>query len=218
MLRGIGTVALGLLLVSMTTAGEGIQGEYLEARNADVWTGACFANGEIGIVGDKAVMAWKVTHGEFNNVSLDGLSVIAVVVGNDTFGINRPVETKALLIVDAAGTPEQQAAMVAMARKLAGDTIQTVVGVRVDDIKMTTAYCEGKGCASVESKIVNVKTRCLHSGDVVCSNEVLYYPPLAKVHNEYAAYSLRNEYKGKELGTTFADNGARSAVIAQFSL
>lgn len=218
MLRGLGTIAAGLLFVTTTLAAEGIQGEYLEARNADVWTGPCFANGEIGIVGDKAVMGWKVTHGEFNNVSLDGLCVLAVVAGNDTFGVGRPVETKALLIVDAAGTPEQQAALAAMAKKLAGDTIQTVVGIRVDNIKMTTAYCDGKGCAAIESKVVNVKTRCLCDHDVVCTNEVLYYPPLASVTNEYAAYSLRNEYQGKELGTTFADNGARSALIAQFSL
>lgn len=218
MLRSICALAVGLAIVSVSTAGDSIHGEYLEARNADVWTGPCFANGEIGIVGDKAVMGWKVTQGAWNNVQLDGLSILAVVAGNDTFGVGRPVSTKAVLIVDNKATPAQQAALISMARKLAGDTIQEVVGIRTDDISMTTAYCDGKGCASIQSSQVKVKTRCLCDHDVVCTNEVLYYPPLATVENEYAAYSEQNEYRGKDLGTTFADNGARSALIAKFSL
>src|SRR5437868_1450050 len=32
-----------------------ISGSYIEARNADVYTGACYANSEINLVGDLAV-------------------------------------------------------------------------------------------------------------------------------------------------------------------
>ena len=34
-----------------------VQGDYVEARNADVFTGPCFSNAEILIVGKQAVLA-----------------------------------------------------------------------------------------------------------------------------------------------------------------
>ncbi|MBI5757839.1 MAG: hypothetical protein HZA46_04910, partial [Planctomycetales bacterium] len=37
-----------------------ITGEYIEARTCDVYTGPCFANGEVGTTGNEAVLAWKV--------------------------------------------------------------------------------------------------------------------------------------------------------------
>ena len=52
----------GCLTILAATPGFGaeISGEYLEARSCDVWTGPCFANGEIGLSGKEAVLAWKV--------------------------------------------------------------------------------------------------------------------------------------------------------------
>ena len=40
-----------------------VRGEYLEARTADVYTGPCFANGEVGQTGRLAVMGWHIRQG-----------------------------------------------------------------------------------------------------------------------------------------------------------
>jgi len=40
-----------------------IVGDYLEARTADVYTGPCFANGEMSLDGEEAMMAWRVRRG-----------------------------------------------------------------------------------------------------------------------------------------------------------
>ncbi|HET9320816.1 MAG TPA: hypothetical protein VFO27_13610, partial [Bryobacteraceae bacterium] len=40
-----------------------IYGNYVEARTADVYTGPCFANSEVGLEGQLAVLGWKVTKG-----------------------------------------------------------------------------------------------------------------------------------------------------------
>ena len=37
-----------------------VAGQYIEARTCDVWTGPCFANGEMNVKGRQAVVAWKV--------------------------------------------------------------------------------------------------------------------------------------------------------------
>ena len=50
-----------------------IYGDYVEARTADVYTGPCFANSEVGLVGELAVFGWKINKGSWHGVSLDGL-------------------------------------------------------------------------------------------------------------------------------------------------
>ena len=61
-------------------------GEYMESRTADVYTGPCIANSEANLTGREAILGWHVDRGEFEGVSLDGLSVVAVVRANNTLG------------------------------------------------------------------------------------------------------------------------------------
>ena len=79
-----------------------ITGDYIETRSADVYTGQCFANGEVGLVGDEAILGWRVQQGEWNGVRLDGLSVVGVVKANATLGdpYGNPYPAKSVLIVD----------------------------------------------------------------------------------------------------------------------
>src|SRR5260370_42373472 len=69
-----------------------VRGEYIEARSADVYTGPCFANAEVGLTGDLAVMGWKIDQGSFQGVNLDGLSVMGVIPARNTLGyVTAPV-------------------------------------------------------------------------------------------------------------------------------
>src|ERR687890_2311488 len=63
-----------------------LRGDYIEARTADVYTGPCFANSEVDLVGNLAVFGWKVEQGQFEGVNLDGLSVVGVVKAANTLG------------------------------------------------------------------------------------------------------------------------------------
>jgi len=45
--------ALAVALVAVAAQAR-ITGDYIETRSADVYTGQCFANGEVGLVGDQA--------------------------------------------------------------------------------------------------------------------------------------------------------------------
>src|SRR5512133_2603311 len=83
------TAAASLLLAgSLSFAGElsrtELRGDYVEARNADVYTGPCFANGETGQVGDLAAFGWSIQKGEWEGVKLDGLTVVGVVRASNT--------------------------------------------------------------------------------------------------------------------------------------
>ena len=68
-----------------------LSGNYMEARTADVYTGPCFANGEVEINGKEAVFGWKINNGSWKGVNLAGLGVVGVVRSQHTLGdIHRP--------------------------------------------------------------------------------------------------------------------------------
>src|SRR5262249_54475714 len=68
-------------------SGKAVQGNYIEARTADVFTGACFANGEAEQVGREAVFGWQIQQGNWHGVDVSGLSVVGVIRTEHTIGL-----------------------------------------------------------------------------------------------------------------------------------
>src|SRR5664279_2759434 len=117
----------------------GLSGNYMEARTADVYTGPCFANGEVEINGKEAVFGWKINNGAWKGVNLAGLGVVGVVRSQHTLGdIHRPINPAiAVLIVDSRATAEQRSALVAFAKNQAPDLLTNVVQVKSAPIELT---------------------------------------------------------------------------------
>src|SRR5438094_6713028 len=95
------------LSFATTNPSNNIYGDYVEARTADVYTGPCFANSEVGLTGELAVFGWKVNRGEWHGTSLDGLSVVAAVKARTTLGdvYESAYPVRAVLIVDSRANP-----------------------------------------------------------------------------------------------------------------
>ncbi len=79
------SACLAIMLASSASAQQ-IYGEYIESRNADIYTGHCFAMSEVNLMGDQAIVGWHVSKGEWNGVKLDGLGVVAVAKASGTLG------------------------------------------------------------------------------------------------------------------------------------
>src|SRR6266704_409547 len=110
-------IVLFLMLLSIVAAAQQIRGDYLETRSADVYTGQCFANGEVNLVGDEAILAWHVQSGNWDGVPLDGLTVAAAVHARATLGdpYANPYPAQAVLLVDDQADQQQRLALVAFA-------------------------------------------------------------------------------------------------------
>ena len=76
-MKHVSIAALIVLALTSIAVSQQIQGDYVETRSADVYTGQCFANGEVNLVGNEAIMGWRIEQGEWNGVSLNGLAVVA---------------------------------------------------------------------------------------------------------------------------------------------
>ncbi len=216
------SLLLGLALVvpSVARAGE-IRGEYLEARTCDIYTGPCFANGEIGLTGREAVMAWKVDEGAWNGVDLKGKAVALVIRADDTLGFggtfsSNPKQIDAVLLVDNTATDEQVEALTRFVKDSASVLTKSIRRVEKAPISLDNDFVSGKGTFKA-GNLAKIETRGLRGGDCICSNESVIYSPLTSVDNVKAAYTVNMTFDGKGLGGTWTTINKRSAFLGTFS-
>jgi hypothetical protein len=208
-----------LLLAPPAPAGD-LKGDYLETRTCDVYTGPCFANGEVGLTGNDAMMAWNIERGSYDGVKLAGLKVMVVTTASDTLGFGgtltvKPKNIRSTVIVDERATPAQHDALVSFATRYARHSGKIVKVVKAPiEMKLDHFSLEGTLKAG---KFAEISTRKLHKGDCVCSNEVTFYPPLNEVKNAVPAYTVVGNFAGPGLGTNWSNPGTRSAFLASFS-
>jgi hypothetical protein len=209
------------LLLGLTTLGSAaISGSYVEARNADIYVAQCFANSELNLVGDLAVMAWKVDQGSWNNVALDGLGVVAVVRASGTLGdpFRSAYPVRSALIVDERATAEQRSALEAFAKTMAGDLLQSIA--RVDAAPLAFDFNGNLHAGAVTmtaGNLVRIQTRAIKDGDAVCHNAFVYYPPLSKLNHAMPAHALDNRFSGNGLDATWSSPSKNSAFLGTFA-
>jgi hypothetical protein len=211
------SIALAVVAVPAAAA-DSVSGTYLESRTCQVYTGPCFANAETALAGREAVMAWNIESGKKNNVDLAGLSVVMIVRGNDTLayqGVEDPQELKSAIIVDAKANNEQREALVSFVKEHTGRAGREVVRVDAAPIAMSLDTAELRGELKA-GELVKLTTRKAKPGDCICSNEVAFYPPLAKVDRFAPGVSVEAEYKGKGLGANWSTPESRSAYVGEF--
>jgi hypothetical protein len=221
MLRCVGlSFALLACLASSAWAVE-ISGDYIESRTCDIYTGPCFANSESTLTGKTAVMAWKIDQGKHQGVDLKGLKVVMAIKASNTLALGGgmkidPGAAKAVILVDAKATTEQRAALEAFAREKAGRYGKDVARVDAVPIEMNVDHVDMAAQLSA-GREVKLATRKLAKIDQCCTNEVIYYPPLAQVENYEAAYVLDAGFMGRGLGVRWENPGTRSAFLATFA-
>ncbi len=197
-----------------------IQGEYLEARSCDVYTGPCFANAEMDLAGKEAVMAWRVEEGRWDDVDLAGLGVAVVATSEKTMGDTGVFKMKAgrirsVILVDERASSEQQAALIAFAKSSAKDYTKDVRDVLLVPMSLENDHVDGKGVFQA-GDVARIETRSLKKGDCVCTNEMVFYQPLTKIENARPAYSRTMSYTGTGLDAKFTTNSKRSAFLGTF--
>lgn len=196
-----------------------VKGIYLETRTCQVYTGPCFANAESGLAGKDAIMAWHIDQGVHEGVELNGLSVVVVVNASDTLGfqgLDNAAQVRSVVLVDDRATPDQREALLGFAKFHAGKAGEQIVRVDTRPINMSLNLGTLHGELSA-GKEVKLSTRQAKQGDCICSNEVAYYPPLARVEHFVPAVTVEGEFQGRGLGSRWSTPESRSAYMATFS-
>jgi hypothetical protein len=223
MLKFVSTAALAASIsFAATIPSRSITGNYIEARTADVYTGACFANGEAEQVGREAVFGWRIDKGEWRGVNLSGLAVVGVVRSEHTLGLtSEPVNpAKAVLIVDNRADAEQRLALQSFAKQMGGELLKDVVKVDFAPIELTIkdGNVHTATAKLTAGSLAEIQTRAMSAADHVCGNEDIWYPPLNSTEHVMPAYTLENSYTGNGLGETWHNRLKRSGFVGTFQV
>ena len=216
--RFIPVVLITLALTPFVLA-EQIRGDYLETRSADVYTGSCFANGEVNLVGNQAILAWRIESGSWNEVTLDGLTVAAAIRARATLGdpYANPYPAQAVLIVDDQANARQHDALIAFAQHMGGELLRNVEQVISAPMELTVNH-DKHGVAMLRAgRFATVRTRSLNEGDHLCGNEATFYPPLTETTHAMPAVARTDSYQGPGLGVDWETHDKRSAFVGTFA-
>jgi hypothetical protein len=211
--------AIVLLFQSGLATAQQIRGDYIETRSADVYTGQCFANGEVNLVGNEAIMAWHVQGGSWDGVPLDGLTIAAAVRAKATLGdpYANPYPAQSVLLVDDQATLQQRAALMNFAHQMGGELLANVDQVIIAPMEMIMNH-ERHGVALLRAgQFATVQTRSLNAHDHTCGNEVTFYPPLTSVAHSMPAVAVTDAWRGPGLGESWDLHGKRSAFVGTFA-
>jgi hypothetical protein len=212
-------IALLVTFLSVALSAQQIRGDYIETRSADVYTGQCFANGEVNLAGKEAILAWHVQSGSWDGVALDGLTIAAAVRARATLGdpYGNPYPAEAVLLVDEQANPQQRAALVHFAQHMGGELLKNVEETLPAQMEMIVNH-ERHGVALLRAgQFATVQTRSLGDHDHVCGNEVTFYPPLTEVSHSMPAVAVTDAYRGPGLGESWDSHGRRSAFVGTFA-
>ncbi len=208
------------LVVAATLEAQQIRGDYIESRSTDVYVAQCFANGETGLTGNQALLAWHVQEGSWDGVKLDGLTVAAAVRARATLGdpYGQPYPAQSVLMVDDAANAAQRKALIAFAKHQGGKLLDNVTRVDYVPVILDVPNDPDSGHAVLRAgRLATIVTRPLNHHDHICGNETNYYPPLTKLEHATSAVALADEFQGDGLGSQWSTHGRRSAYIGSFS-
>ena len=211
-------LGVAFAFVGCVAAQAKVNGDYVESRSADVYTGQCFANGEVGLSGDQAILAWHIQSGKWGGVKLDGFSVVAVVKANATLGdpYADPYPAKSVLIIDQRAKAQEREALAAFAKHMGGKLLANVVNVVSAPVEIQV-QAEHHGSAFLKAgDFLTVQTRSINDHDHLCGNESTFYQPLTQVSHAIPAVAMTDSYSGGGLGRTWTLHEKRSAFVGTF--
>jgi hypothetical protein len=201
----------------LRASGTSLKGTYVEARTAEVFTGGCIMNGEAGTTGREALLAWKVDRGTFNGVSLDGLSVVAAVVGDVNLGIHEiggeVAKTRTALFVDERATVAQRQALTAMAKRLSNGLVDSVVAVTPTSIQ----FADQAQAVRVAASALRLTVEKELNHDPTCGNKQWFHP-LSAVDGAEMGTTAENAFTATTLGVRWSDPNKRSGFFGTFSI
>ena len=207
-------ILLAITSFAIATDIPNIQGEYIEARSASVYVGACHFGAEYVEGGKEATMVWNIQQGSWNSVSLDGLTVVAVVSAKGNLAVDFKTR-KSVLYLDTNTTPEQQAALKDLLSTKQAKELGTIVTTQTAPINFSkngTKYNVEVG--KVLSLTAN-RYPCVH-----CTQpHQIWYKPLIALDNPIVGKSEVYRYKDSYLTVNWQQGDALNNVfVGSFSM
>jgi hypothetical protein len=200
----------GLLIsagpVSKTQLSLPLAGDYVEARTASVFCGACHFNGEYMSVGNDAVAAWHFTSGAWNGVDVSGVSMIAAVSSVSNLADNQA--RKSELTIDAAATPAQRQAVLSIFHAKYAANFGTVTAVHYAPVLFKH---EGSQYTVAAAGFASMTVQSMPNGECCKQPNLVWYTPLVELKGRMVGYTESAENAAGHIGDQWQRFGENSS-------
>ena len=189
-----------------------IRGDYVEARTASVFAGACHYNGELTTTGRDALLAWNVAAGSWDGVNLAGVRALAVVSADANLADTHAAR-RSELIVDSAATDAQAASLVKAFKSIYASTLGNVAAVRRAPVVFRhdgKAYWVGANGAALNVEAMPDNLCCRMP-------QLVWYEPLVPLAGRKVGYTRKATYAGGTVGDPWERAGENGAFYGSFS-
>jgi hypothetical protein len=190
-----------------------LMGEYVEARTASVFAGACHYNGELTTTGRDAVMAWNITSGQWKGVDLTGVKAVAIVGASENLSFQSAAH-RSEIVIDRAASDAQAAALVEAFRSRYSASLGDVVSVRREPV---TFEHSGKHFSVAASDLALLNVEAMPNDECCRMPNLVWYSPLVPLSNRKVGYTKTALYVGGKVGDEWQRSGENSAFYGQFS-
>jgi hypothetical protein len=189
-----------------------LTGDYLEARTASVFAGACHYNGELTTTGREAEMAWHIRDGAWKGTSLSGLSALASIVSDANLQ-DETATRRSTLYIDAKATPAQFEALSAALKARYGRAFGTVVAIK----RAPISFAHTGENYRVESKgITLLSIEAMPNHECCKQPNMVWYKPLIEIKDRRVGYTKESVIQDKTLGVTWTKNDQNTAFYGTF--
>ena len=189
-----------------------ITGDYVEARTASVFAGACHYNGELVTTGRDAIAAWSFTGGSYNGTDLSGVRAMAAVSSEQSLGLEGT--RKAELIVDTHATDAQANAARDLIQSKCGDRIGKIVSLRRAPVTFTHTT---KDFAVKADGIAELTVQPMPNNECCAQPNLVWYAPLSPIEGRKVGYTLTASYTAGTIGDRWQREGENSAFYGTFA-
>jgi len=199
-------VPLAFLVASTTTVLAGISlqrslpapqtritGDYVEARTASVFCGACHYNSEILNGGREALMAWNFNTGVYHNVNLAGVKAMVQVSADQSLALD-DVARHAILAVDSAATDAQVQAVKALVAEKCGKDIGPITSVVRVPISFSHSATSGYKVAGAGFGTLDVSYRTDNGCCTIPG--MVWYTPLSPINDRKVGFTESVAFSG----------------------
>ncbi len=189
-----------------------LTGDYVEARTASVFAGACHYNGERQTAGREAVMSWNFTAGVWRGVDLSNTRAVAVV-GADANLADADAMRQTELVLDVT-TDAQAAAVEEALTESYGHSLGRIVKVR----RAVVGFQHDKdGAYRVTTGIARLEVAPMPDQECCKMPQLIWYQPLTNLENRRVGFTKQASYAGGAAGAEWQRANENSAFYGRFA-
>jgi hypothetical protein len=192
-----------------------ITGDYVEARTASVFAGACHYNGELVTEGRDAILAWNISRGSWRGVDLTGVRAMAAVSSEQNLGDEHAVR-RTELVVDPSASDAQAAAVADWLRSFDSAQLGAIIPAH-RRAAISFRHEDGQYLVHADG-YAEMTVQPMPNNECCTQPHLVWYTPLMPLEHRKVGYTQSANYIAGTVGDPWDRWDENSAFYGRFSL